>query len=361
MEANADPVIVSATGLPTGPRTWLDPAWRGEAIAWVEATLSGLGRPVTGAVEQPHVRPWSTAMRVPTETGTVWFKASGPGPAHEGPLLEVFRRLGVGHVLLPIAVHPERPWLLLDDGGPTMRATRPDGSGDQDLVAWERILAEYAALQRSVESEEAVSEMLAAGVPDGRPARLPDALGGLLDDEPVWARVGPDERVAAAAARERLRDATDRIRAAAMELAASPISASIQHDDLHGGNILVGPAGDRFFDWGDAVVANPFGTLTTTFNSIAHKTGLELADRAFVRLRDVYLEAWTDVLPRDALAEVSTLARDLACIGKSLAWERALIGLTPDEMGEHGDAVAGWLMELADRLDRPPWAPASAS
>ena len=74
---------------------------------------------VVGEVEQPQVRPWSTAMRIPTSAGVVWFKASGPGPAHEGPLLEVFRVFGVAHVLLPLAVHPERPWILFEDGGPT--------------------------------------------------------------------------------------------------------------------------------------------------------------------------------------------------------------------------------------------------
>ena len=82
---------------------------------------------------------------------------------------------------------------------------------------------------------------------------------------------------------------------------------------------------------------------------------LDLSDLAFVRLRDVYLEAWTDVLPPAALAGISALARDLACIGKALAWERAFISLEPAEMGDFGDSVAGWLMELADRLDGPAW------
>ena len=257
---------------------------------------------------------------------------------------------------MPLAVHPDRPWILFEDGG-------PDDARDPARREWrprpprrERILAEYAELQRSVEGEAAVGALLAAGTPDGRPGRLPDALDRLLADDVVWARVSPADRGEADAARLRLRGSEGVIRDAATELASSGVAASIQHDDLHGGNILVGPAGDRFFDWGDAVVANPFGTLTTTFNSIAHKTGLDLADPAFVRLRDVYLEAWTDVLPRSALIEVSTAARDLACIGKSLAWERAFIGLAPDEMGEQADSVAGWLMELAQRLDRPPWA-----
>ena len=341
---------------PKGARTWLDPAWRAEALAWVEATLAGLGRSVVGEVEHPHVRPWSTAMRVPTSGGVVWFKASGPGPAHEGPLLEVFRVFGVAHVLLPLAVHPDRPWILFEDGGPTMRATRPDGTGDHDLVAWDRILAEYAALQRSLEGEAAVAAMLAAGTPDVRPERLPEALERLLEAGEWWALILPEEREAADAARTRLRASVAAIRAAADDLARAGIAASIQHDDLHGGNILVGPAGDRIFDWGDAAVAHPFGTLTTTFNSIAHKTGLDLGDPAFVRLRDVYLEAWTDVLPLAALTEISALARDLACIGKALAWERAFIGLEPAEMGDFGDSVAGWLVELADRLDGPAWA-----
>ena len=133
------------------------------------------------------------------------------------------------------------------------------------------------------------------------------------------------------------------------------IAATIQHDDLHGGNIVVGPDGDRFFDWGDAVVSHPFATLTVTFNSIAHRTGRGLDDPAFGRLRDGYLEAWADVASRDRLVASATFARDLGCIGRALSWERALEGLEPHEMDGHDDAVAGWLMEFAERLDRPPW------
>ena len=40
-------------------------------------------------VEQSHIRPWSTAMRVHTDDGMVWFKADGDGPAYEVRLLDV--------------------------------------------------------------------------------------------------------------------------------------------------------------------------------------------------------------------------------------------------------------------------------
>ena len=339
------------TRFPTGARTWLDPAWRDDALGWAEAMLATLGRRIVGQVEQPHVRPWSTAFRIPTEGGTTWFKATGPGPAHEGPLLEVFRARGVDHVLLPLAVHPDRPWILFDDGGPTLRQTRSDGTGDHDLVAWERILREYAVLQRSLESDEDVAAMFAAGVPDGRPEALPGELARLLDDDAAWDRLHDDDREEGRVVRARLPALLPQIASAARELTTTGVQPSVQHDDLHGGNILVGPAGDRFFDWGDAIVAHPFSTLTVTFNSIAHKTGLSHDDSAFERLEAVYLEAWADVASPAALARAARLARVFGCVNRALNWERALVDVAATELVEFGDSVAGWLIEFDGRFE----------
>ena len=51
------------------------------------------------------------------------------------------------------------------------------------------------------------------------------------------------------------------------------------------------------------------------------------------------------------LTEVARLAIVLGCVGKALAWERALLGLDEREMDGHGDAVAAWLMEFEGRLE----------
>ena len=335
---------------PTGRRTWLDPTWQAEALGWAELILGGLGRRIDGPVEQPHVRPWSTAFRIPTDRGQAWLKATGPGPAYEGPLLDVFAARGIRHVPLPLAVHPDRPWLLLDDAGPTLRQTRPDGTGDHDLAAWGRILAEYAELQRSLESDDAVEAMLGGGTPDGRPTALPGELARLLGDDAWWERLTDEERDEGAVARRTLRDQLPVVTALADELAALGIAPSVQHDDLHGGNVLVGPDGDRFFDWGDAVVAHPFGTLTVTFSSIAHALELPPADPAFTRLEAVYLEAWHGIASPGDLQRAAAIARVLGCIGRALAWERSLSGLEDDEMDGFGDGVAGWLLEFAGRL-----------
>ena len=164
--------------------------------------------------------------------------------------------------------------------------------------------------------------------------------------------VGPDERAESDAARERLRGMGAWVADRAGQLDGSGIAATIQHDDLHGGNVFIGAAGTRFFDWGDSVVAHPFGSMVTTLNSVAYRLDTTADDARLAPLREAYLEAWIDVLPRPALEEVLELALDLGRVGKAGAWARALGGLDPSEMGGHGDAPALWLTDLIERISR---------
>lgn len=62
---------------------WTQPGWRAEVIAWIHEALGRRRIRVTGPIEQPHVRPWSTVLRAPTSEGTVFFKASAPGACQE--------------------------------------------------------------------------------------------------------------------------------------------------------------------------------------------------------------------------------------------------------------------------------------
>jgi Phosphotransferase enzyme family len=329
---------------------WTDPTWLAGIVAWAGDRIAAQGYSIVGPVEQPHVRPWSTVLRIPTDRGTVWCKAAGPGTAHEARLLVTFAAWEVPHVLLPLDADPDRGWLLFEEGGPTLRQTRPDGEGDRDLGAWERILAAYARLQRDVEGR--AGDLLRAGVPDGRPAELPATFQRLVEDDVWWTLVTDEDRPAAEAGRRRLRDLGEWVAATAGELERSGIAATIQHDDLHGGNVFVGPTGIRVFDWGDAVVAHPFGSMVTTLNSVAYRLGSDPDGLELARLRDAYLDAWTDVLPRPALAEVLERALDLGRVGKAAAWARALHDVDPAAMDGHGDAPAMWLVDLVERLDR---------
>ena len=329
-----DPVSEAARQTETARQRWLDPTWRAAVLAWVEDRLGILGRRITGPVEQPHIRPWSTAMAVPTDAGLLWFKAGGPGNAYEARLLDALSRWGTPGILAPLEIDVDRGWLLLADGGTRLRETLDGGPG---LAAWERVLREWADIQRALSPR--APELLAVGVPDRRPAVLARELATLIEDPAV--ELEADDRA-------RLRTLLpDYVRWCA-ELDTLGVEPSLQHDDLHDGNVFVGPAGDRIFDWGDASIAHPFGTLLVTFRSIADRGlgGGEDERRALVRLRDAYLEPWTAEHSRADLEAAVPLAMRVAIVGRALSWKEALTGIPPHDHGPWSGYTGGWLMEL---------------
>ena len=67
---------------------WSQPGWREQADAWIHSQLEQHGMSIAGMIEQPHVRPWSTVLRVPVEAGVLYFKATAPMLMHEPGLTQ---------------------------------------------------------------------------------------------------------------------------------------------------------------------------------------------------------------------------------------------------------------------------------
>jgi Phosphotransferase enzyme family len=319
------------------PRSnWLDPAWEDEARGWTLDRLAALGIPATGQVERVRVRPWSVQLRVPTGTGPVWFKANISGAAYEAALVSAFAGWAPQAVLVPLAVDSDRGWLLSPDGGPTLREVQ---AGTPDLATWEAMLAAYAELQRDMAARAA--EMVALGVPDLRPAVLPDRLAGLLDDPGVRSDLGAERHAAINALVPEYADWC-------AELAADGFPATIQHDDLHDGNVFVVDGRYRFFDWADASVAHPFGSLLVTMRVAGYLFKVEPDAPELVRLRDAYLEPWTADRDRRSALRSAELATRVAIVGRALSWQRALRGAETPIEDDYRTAVAEWLADLVD-------------
>jgi hypothetical protein len=122
---------------------WRDPVWRAGVDDWVEEQLSRLGLRQTGPAKQDRSYPWSTVIEVPASDGSVWYKATARARHQEAALYEVLVRRAPDHVLHPLALDVERGWLLLPDGGQTLR----DVEGARtDLGVWEQLLVEYSHL-----------------------------------------------------------------------------------------------------------------------------------------------------------------------------------------------------------------------
>jgi phosphotransferase family enzyme len=174
-----------------------------------------------------------------------------------------------------------------------------------DLRHWELALPRYAELQLT--ATPIAEELLALGVPDARLAVLPEQLRAVLA-EPV--------RGMPVAEQERALEALPEFEALCRELAAYGIAETIQHDDLHDGQVFVRDGRYVFFDWGDSCISHPFHSLTVNLRAAAAKLDLEPGGPEVRRLRDAYLE------PFGGLGEAADLAYRTGTVGRALAWDR---------------------------------------
>ena len=74
---------------------------------------------------------------------------------------------------------------------------------------------------------------------------------------------------------------------------------------------------------------------------------MELPEGApeLLRLRDAYLEAWSEEYDRAELREAARLAVRVGSVSRAMSYRRALAQATPAAMAEYGDAVPAWLLE----------------
>ncbi|MGW2212167.1 aminoglycoside phosphotransferase family protein [Streptomyces sp. NPDC001781] len=319
-------IEVDRGAYPDAVTPWEDAAWRGAVLEWIEGELARCGLRWSG-VPRVRVRPWSVLMRVPVGgRAPVWFKASPPAGSFEGPLTAALARWVPEYVLRPLAVDGGRGWSLLPDGGPLFREVQ---AGPR---AWEELLGGYARMQRALVPR--VAELCALGVPGLRVSEVPASFGMLR------AGTGAPE----ADRRARLDALGTRLADWCAELDAFGVPDSLDHADLHEGQLFhPGPGRFTYFDWGDAVVSHPFASLRIPAQRAAERFG----PGVLPRLRDAYLDPWTDLgLTAAELRRAARLAWRLGALGRARAWTR----LFPSAAGAV-DATSS----LLEAGDAPPY------
>jgi Phosphotransferase enzyme family len=280
---------------------WTEPEWLAGAEAWIRERAD-----VAGELDQFHVRWWSTVIRVPTLSEDLYFKAVAKGFMFEPPLTAKLFELKPDRVTAVVDVDVERGWMLMRDAG---RRFREIVNNPADLRHWELALPRYAELQLA--AAPLADELLAVGVPDARLSVLPDQLREVLA-QPV--------RGLTPAQQERVLKALPEFEAMCRELAAYGIPETIQHDDLHDGQVFLRDGRYLFFDWGDSCISHPFHSLTVTLRANAARLGLEPGGPELQRLRDAYLEPFGD------LQKTANLAYRTGTVARALAWDRFVRG-----------------------------------
>jgi Phosphotransferase enzyme family len=320
------------------PTDYTDPAFVSQAHDWARVATASLGLAVTGPIEQPHIRPWSTVFRVPTNSGAVYLKCCGPTQAHEPRLSALLHRVRPDLAPPVLAVHPERPWMLVAEGGMRLAASH---RGDALLDVWGELLPRHADLQRAMMPH--VDEALALGTPDRRSATLVPSFAGVIADEAAVSgdrpdRVTADERRAL----ERIVPAVER---ACRDVDALGIGDTVQHDDLHHGNVLVRGGHAAVFDWGDACVSHPFLVLAVNLRFAGDATGRAAGDPRLLALRDAYLATWSDRASPAALRHAADLAQRIGQVSRALTFH-AVARAYPGALDAYPGGLAGSLRRV---------------
>ncbi|MBA3943342.1 MAG: phosphotransferase [Herpetosiphonaceae bacterium] len=317
---------------------WTQPEWLEEASAWVHGELERHGLRVSGPIEQPHLRPWATVLRVPTAAGAVYFKATVPILAHEVALTAALARWHTHYTVPVLAADLDRHWLLLADGGTTLREII---RADHDLRHWKTLLPLYAELQ--IELAARLPELLRFGTPDRRLHQLPLQYERLLDDTNALHLDQPGGLTAGEY--QQLRGLSAYVTELCEQLASYHVPESLHHGDFHDANIFVRDGQFRFFDWGDSCVTHPFFSLRTVFVSMEMSLGLDEGSEPSDVL-DAYLEPWTRFGSRVELHAAYKLARQLAAICSALTWHRVVSTLAPALQMEYAEPVPALLQEF---------------
>jgi hypothetical protein len=276
----------------------------------------------------------STVFAVQTNVHRYYFKTCGALFTYEPQLVAALDSWMPGSVPHVLAIDTARRWLLMADAGPMLR-TRIQANGDTTLS--DEMLRRFATLQqRMVPYRE---ELLRLGVPDRRLEQLPAMYDDLIADTPALL-VGQEEGVSVTDL-ERLHAFAPSLRQLCAQLAEYNLPETIQHDDFHTGNVS---EHYHFLDWGECYVAHPFYSLLIALRDAKFTLGYD--PPTLDRLRDVYLQCWTDYAPLPLLYEVLAITHQLAALGRALSWWQIVQHADDAYRAESADAVPYWLLTL---------------
>jgi Phosphotransferase enzyme family len=283
---------------------WTDRDWLAGAHAWIHDRVEDAGAQVTGRIEQPHVEAWSTVLRVPTSAGGRWFKANHPTAAHEAGVVGVLAAARPDLVPALLASDPARGWMLMADGGERLREVV---ARERRLDRWTDVLPLYGELQLDI--AEHADRLVALGTPDRGLATLASEYERLIGETDG---LTPDELA-------RLTDLVPEVAEMCRRLAEVGIPETVQHDDLHDGQVFVRNGGYLFFDWGDSCVSHPFFTMSVTLEGVL-SWGLDDVEGSVdvTPFRDAYLASFSEYGSRDELEAAHATALRLGWICRAV-------------------------------------------
>jgi hypothetical protein len=308
---------------------WARPGWNKAASTWMRQQLVEQNYVLVSPIEQLKTWGISCLLKVSSDRGDIFFKVASSLPlfGNEPALLKALSDRYPAYVPAPIAVEPNRRWMLMGDFGAELR-TMPT------LERWETAARRFGELQ--VQAASAVQDLLALGCLDRRLKVLSGQIDPLLADDDNLTLLSADELAI-------IRSLAPRLKAMCAELATYHVPYTLNHGDLHSGNIT----GETllFFDWTDACIAHPFLDLSTVVTDMDIFTP---SDRQSVL--DTYFSLWTAYEPMYRLRAMWQLAEPLGALHQAVSYQHIVKVLEPTSRQELIWGVSEWLRRMVKSM-----------
>ena len=313
------------------------PGWLEELFRWTQEQTAPLGLRPTGAFRQLNASPTFSLIRLETDGGAVWFKATGEPNSHELRVTAALARLFPTSVPQILGVHHRwNGWLSAEVAGASLAQTA-------DFSAWGHAAEALAELQ--IFSIAKTAELLeTAQLKDLRLPKLVERI------DPFMARMSElmatqETRSPAPLVDSELRTLAEGLKESCALLESFRLPNTLGHIDFNPGNILVFEDRCVFLDWAEACVANPL----LTFEYLREHMTRSPIEKSAARecLIAAYLRPWASFYSPEELRRALALSPLVAVFAYAVSndsWRSLDLVRNPRH--------AGYLRSLARRMYR---------
>jgi hypothetical protein len=334
-EVLADPVLADLVSrtvreleVPPAKRpAWFRPGWYDEVESWVDASLTRAGRQRTGPMRPEKMWSISGVLRIPTDSGDVWFKAAAEVFHAEAAIHRVLAAHFPDDVPVLLAEDDARAWLLMEPLAGSAEADRAAGAGAALAPRWAQV---------QLASLDLLDELRAAGCPVRGVDATIEAFRGVLAGSPELALLTPDELAAVRGLREE-------VEAMVRELWACGLPDTLSHGDLHLGNVAYDGSELRVFDLTDVCISHPL-------LDASHLAAFEDSGPSDDDLVAAFLVPWREAYPEADLDRARRLAPVADLVFQADTFDRIARATEAASAYELGGVVAWLLRRLPDAV-----------
>lgn len=254
---------------------------------------------------------WSSVSRVLTTSGYIYIKQTPSLLALEPTIIKILHDKLQANVPVIIDVNKKLNIFLMRDAG---KAFYHFNQSENRIGLICNAITSYKHIQNK--SIPFVNDLIKLGVPDWRIKNLPELYKKLIDQEEVLLEDGfPENNL------NKLSLNLDKCISLCKELNEFQIPETLDHCDIHGGNILIDEQSRviTIIDWGETVITHPFFSLSFFLRGLVKYYSFqesELWDALFAN------EVITN---KKTLSTLVELAKKLEPIYSALAFHRLLL------------------------------------